>query len=180
MPIIYRTNNLVNDKIYIGYHNNSDPSYLGSGDAIRLAVKKHGKHNFIRDTIFEGTEKECLELEEFIVDEEFVLSESNYNLTVGGGMPPITYGNNHNLGRIGTPEESKKKKAAFASSKTHAAHLSDPILTAARIAKTKETFKKIGYVCQSTKGKKCYNDGVKNYFYAEGTQPEELTRGMIR
>ena len=180
MAIVYQTTNLLTDRIYIGFHSTDNPNYLGSGVALQDAITKYGKENFQRTTIFEGTEEECLELEEFIVDEEFVLSESNYNLTVGGGRPPVHYGNDHRLGKMGTAEESENKKKAFAKSDTHAAHLKDPALIAARIAKTMATFKERGYVPNTTGGKKCYNDGKKNYFYVEGTQPEGLVKGMIR
>ena len=110
MPIVYKTTNAVTDRFYIGYHSTNNPNYLGSGDALQLAISKHGKENFKRDTIFEGTEEECLELEEFIVDEEFVLSESNYNLTVGGGMPPVPYGNDYTLGRVIPEAELERRK----------------------------------------------------------------------
>ena len=83
MEIVYKTTNLLNGKIYVGVHNGSNPKYLGSGTALESAIQKYGKENFTRETIFEGTEEECLELEEFIVDEQFVLREDTYNLTIG-------------------------------------------------------------------------------------------------
>lgn len=116
MPIVYQTTNQVTGRYYIGYHNGSNDSYLGSGLALKDAIEKYGRENFIRQTIYEGTEEECLELEEFIVDEEFVLSESNYNLTVGGGMPPSQPGNQHALGMTYT--HSKEAREAIAKSRT--------------------------------------------------------------
>lgn len=45
---IYVTTNLVNNKKYIGKHEAScfDPSYKGSGTAIKRAIKKYGWNNF--------------------------------------------------------------------------------------------------------------------------------------
>lgn len=55
--IQYRTINLVNNKFYIGKHCQTvDPhqfdGYYGSGSQIINAVKKYGKENFIRETLF--------------------------------------------------------------------------------------------------------------------------------
>ena len=108
MPIVYQTTNNLTNKIYIGYHNGADDSYLGSGDALAHAIKKYGRENFTRKTILTGTKEECLELEEFIVDEEFVLSESNYNLTVGGGLPPVNFGNQYAKGMTYTHSDWAK------------------------------------------------------------------------
>ena len=109
MPIVYQTTNTVTDRIYVGYHGTNNPNYLGSGVALQDAIEKYGRDKFVRTTIFEGTEEECLELEEFIVDEEFVLSESNYNLTVGGGKPPTQYGNQNALGSTYDHTEEAKQ-----------------------------------------------------------------------
>lgn len=68
--IIYKTINLVNNKFYIGKHRQTiDPyqfdGYYGSGAQIINAVKKYGKDNFIRETLFVfENETECLLKEE--------------------------------------------------------------------------------------------------------------------
>ena len=48
MYIVYKTTNLVNDKIYIGLHRtqNINDNYLGSGKYLKLAIKKYGRQNF--------------------------------------------------------------------------------------------------------------------------------------
>jgi len=47
--IIYKTTNLINNKIYVGKHNTSaNDGYLGSGKLIKQAVKKYGKENIKR------------------------------------------------------------------------------------------------------------------------------------
>ena len=47
MSIIYKTTCLINNKIYIGQHcTDAEDGYLGSGDLIKKAILKYGKHNF--------------------------------------------------------------------------------------------------------------------------------------
>lgn len=42
--IIYKTTNLINDKIYVGKHNTSvNDGYLGSGKILKQSIKKYGK-----------------------------------------------------------------------------------------------------------------------------------------
>jgi hypothetical protein len=128
MTIVYKTSNTLNDRYYIGVHSRNDDLYLGSGTAIKLAVEKYGKENFTRETLFEGTEEECLELEEFIVDEEFILNENNYNLTVGGGMPPRLWGHTHNRGRKHPPrtaESRERYSKAFSGVPKSAEHIAN-------------------------------------------------------
>jgi len=68
--IVYKTINLVNNKFYIGKHRQTiDPhqfdGYYGSGSQIINAVKKYGKENFIRETLFVfDNESNCLLKEE--------------------------------------------------------------------------------------------------------------------
>lgn len=49
--IIYKTTNLLNDKFYIGKHNNDSDNYIGSGIYFRNAVNKYGKENFKREIL---------------------------------------------------------------------------------------------------------------------------------
>lgn len=51
---LYKTTNILNNKIYIGVHGTSDlenDPYLGSGDAIKSTVKKYGKTNFNKEIL---------------------------------------------------------------------------------------------------------------------------------
>lgn len=45
MYTVYKTTNIINGKYYIGVHKTTNPndSYLGSGKAIKEAIKKYGK-----------------------------------------------------------------------------------------------------------------------------------------
>jgi len=91
---IYKTTNLINGKIYIGYHaseNIEKDSYLGSGYLLKKAIEKHGKKNFKREIlhVFE-TQEEATKKEREIVNEEFIERDDVYNLCLGGfggGLP---------------------------------------------------------------------------------------------
>lgn len=100
---VYQTTNLVNGKIYIGVHstNNLNDGYIGCGcrsmayakaslkygfkSAFLSAVEKYGYKSFRRDILsFYDTYKECIEEEEYIVTYDWVMSNSNYNIKIGG------------------------------------------------------------------------------------------------
>ena len=87
---VYKTVNNINGKYYVGVRTlakgrpDKDAAYLGSGTVLRHAVKKHGRENFTREIIHKGTTEECFELEEFIVDQEFLDNDKHYNIALGG------------------------------------------------------------------------------------------------
>ena len=106
MFIVYKTTCLVNNKIYIGVHETNDPTvfdgYIGNSINIynrkwalehpkfpfHYAVIKYGIHNFKREILFQfETKKEAYEKEAEIVTEEFIQSNDNYNIAVGGDAP---------------------------------------------------------------------------------------------
>ena len=87
--ILYRTENLVNGKSYVGVHKVADTSrsrkYLGSGKTLKKAIDKYGRENFIRVTLEEfSCAKDVYAAEAKMVTEEFVKREDTYNLTMGG------------------------------------------------------------------------------------------------
>jgi hypothetical protein len=101
--IIYKTVNIVNNKIYVGLHstNNLNDSYLGSGWLLKAAIAKYGRANFKR-TILLTLESRTLarELEALIVDTSFIARSDTYNLTVGGmGVEDQWGANNHQYGK---------------------------------------------------------------------------------
>lgn len=49
--VIYRTTNLVNGKYYIGKQKKYTDRYLGSGIALKFAIKKYGKENFKKEIL---------------------------------------------------------------------------------------------------------------------------------
>jgi len=109
---IYKTTNLINNKIYIGQHkaNIFEPDvYIGSGTLFRRAVEKYGSENFKNELICE-----CLSQKEMDEKEIFWISELNttdssigYNITKGGfgGASPRT-------------EYTKKRIAEYNTGKT--------------------------------------------------------------
>jgi hypothetical protein len=105
--IVYLTTNIKNNKIYVGIHKTENieifDGYIGNGinrfypntmynskAPFCLAVQKYGFDSFRRSIIkVFDTEQEALDLEAEIVDEEFISRTDTYNITLGGGMPPL-------------------------------------------------------------------------------------------
>lgn len=100
--IVYQTTNLVNGCIYVGVHQTKDPNvwdhYLGCGcidtqpctyekakTKFQQAVKEFGPKNF-RRTVLACFDDENLayELEEIIVNEDFLKRPDVYNMVLGG------------------------------------------------------------------------------------------------
>lgn len=84
---VYKTTNLLNNKCYIGAHKttNPDDAYLGSGVVLKNAIKKHGRANFKKEILIDCSSSEEMFLKEaLLVNESFVSSPDNYNLSVGG------------------------------------------------------------------------------------------------
>lgn len=117
---IYKTINLVNQKIYIGKHRakNFEPQkYIGSGTILRKAIKKYGKENFNCELVeYCETKDELNAKEKYWIS--FYRASLNYNLAPGG---------EGGLGRIINDPNS---------------YWSDPVKRAIAIKKTKVSLKK--------------------------------------
>lgn len=95
--IVYMTTNKINKKRYIGVHKCIDleDGYLGSGTALRHAVKMYGRENFYRKVLYVfDSSKEAYEKEAELVTLDKVEDKSFYNLKPGGfgatiGKPPL-------------------------------------------------------------------------------------------
>jgi group I intron endonuclease len=108
--IIYKTTNLINNKIYIGKHQteNINDTYLGSGVALERAIKRYGKQNFTKEILFVfNTEKEMNEKEKELVTESFIATNKTYNMGVGGEGGSHFKGKNHS-------KETKQKLSEIA------------------------------------------------------------------
>ena len=86
---IYITTNLINGKRYLGmcaYHRNNSNTYLGSGKALRRAIKKYGSQSFKRETIEECSDKASMIAAEirWITQLGCVSDTSWYNINAGG------------------------------------------------------------------------------------------------
>lgn len=113
---IYMTRNNVNGKLYIGQHTRTmnpkdidDSWYLGSGDALHMAIAKYGEENFTREIIYECESKPELDYMEkvFISYYNAVKNEDFYN--IAGGGQGVGSGENHPMyGRRHTAEAKRK------------------------------------------------------------------------
>ena len=104
--ILYQTTNVCNGKIYVGVHKLADTprsrQYLGSGQAIKAAIKKYGRGNFIRVTLEEfSCAEDAYKAEAEMITEEFLKRSDTYNMGLGGKG-----------GNIHTPETLVKISAA--------------------------------------------------------------------
>ncbi|ALP47432.1 SegD homing endonuclease [Vibrio phage phi-ST2] len=112
MAYLYKITNPVNGKEYIGvtidlkrrFNEHARKDY-----AIGQAIRKYGITFDDMQVIASGTEDEMYELESSIVTDEYILSESNYNI-VPGGIGRIT-GYKHT-------DESKRKMSEAKKGKT--------------------------------------------------------------
>lgn len=109
--IVYKTTNIINNKIYVGVHRTNvdiNDGYIGCGlynseKSIKQfkkykfhnAVKKYGVSNFIRETLFEFDDTEtgkrlAYKKEAEIVNREFLKRPDVYNTCLGGKVPSST------------------------------------------------------------------------------------------
>ena len=84
---LYKITNWYNGKEYIGKHStyNINDGYMGSGTAIKQAIKKYGIEYFTKEILQQfNSAEEMFEAESQIVNEEFVKALDNYNIKLGG------------------------------------------------------------------------------------------------
>ncbi len=84
---IYKTTNLINNKIYIGVHstNNLNDGYLGSGKLLNRSINVHGKENFKKEILRQyPTSEIAYKVENKIVNLKFVKDQNTYNTKIGG------------------------------------------------------------------------------------------------
>jgi len=90
---VYKTTNIINNKIYIGLHETEDldDSYLGSGILLKQSIKKYGSNNFKKEILFVYNNKtEMINKEKELVSEAFINRRDTYNLSKGGfGMSTL-------------------------------------------------------------------------------------------
>ena len=89
---VYKTTNTINGKFYIGAHRTENPNdgYLGSGKALRNAIRKYGRAAFVKEVLFDfDTPDEMWAQERELVTPEFKRDPGNYNLLEGGKRSPV-------------------------------------------------------------------------------------------
>ena len=131
MMIIYETRNLVNGKVYRGQHIcgrrcQTGCKYLGSGEALKRAIEKYGRHNFRRRILAYATYPSVLnDLEKIYVTDDFVARQDTYNQITGGGSSGIPGAETREkmsaaTSALMTPAWRKKISAATSASMTPA------------------------------------------------------------
>lgn len=82
MMVIYKTINLINGKYYIGKQKSYTKSYLGSGTALKQAIKKYGKNNFKKEILEVCNKEDELKIKELWWLDKFdaVKDKHSYNL----------------------------------------------------------------------------------------------------
>lgn len=84
---VYQITNLINNKIYIGYHvtDNLNDDYMGSNTHLKNSINKYGFDNFKKETLFILNSYEAMvDKEKELVNEDFVKREDTYNKNLGG------------------------------------------------------------------------------------------------
>jgi group I intron endonuclease len=143
--IIYKTINLINNKIYVGKLVSNNEHYYGSGKLIQNAIKKYGIENFKKEILEECETKEQLsEREKFWIKKLNSIRPNGYNISAGGDGGD-TFTNDPD-------KEKRRKKIGVASKKRkHSEKTKEKMRIAAQKRRhSDETKKKIGL---RTKGK---------------------------
>jgi hypothetical protein len=83
---IYKTTNVINNKIYIGQCKRQVDYYLGSGKLLKRAIIKYGKNNFINEIIYWSFDVDNLNEKEKHFIKLFKSQDKmiGYNITAGG------------------------------------------------------------------------------------------------
>lgn len=85
---IYKTTNLINNKIYIGKHisEKASKTYKGSGKILKQAFKKYGKENFLCEVIATASTEDELNTLEACWIEQYNSRDPKigYNIVAGG------------------------------------------------------------------------------------------------
>ena len=133
--LVYQVTNLVNGKIYIGKHSTKNPydKYMGSGKAIKQAIKKYGTESFTKEILYCFTnEKEAFLKEEELVTQDFIDREDTYNITFGGkglqsGEKNLMYGKPSAMRGRHHTQESREKMSKATKGKLHSQETKDKI-----------------------------------------------------
>ena len=94
----YKIVNNINGKYYYGMHmtNDLDDGYMGSGRAIKNAIKKHGIQNFTKTILQYFTcYAHMADAETLLITDEVISDHNSYNAKCGGCGGPAFTGHKH-------------------------------------------------------------------------------------
>lgn len=187
--IVYKTTNMVNGRYYIGVTSRYNSDYIGSGIALRAAVEKYGRENFVRETLFafegENAKNLAYEKESELVTQEVCDSLETYNVKIGGfgGWEHVNNSGRPNpmKGRKRTKEERKKmsdglkryleKNGPYFKGRKHSKESLEKMAAAQRgKVMPEEVKKKISRA----------NSGVNNFFYGKKHTKEVVDSMKLR
>lgn len=173
---LYCILNNKNGKFYFGVHStdNLNDGYMGSGKALKEAIKKHKKENFTKVILeFFDTEDEMYAYERKLVTEDAVKNPQCYNLVIGGNGGSAK-GELNPLYGVSFTEEHKNKIAQALKGKPkseeHRNHLSEskkgkPVMSLRGKSRPESVVKKISETLKLNhplKGKHWKIDPVTN------------------
>lgn len=167
---VYKTTNIINDKIYIGVHktSNIEDGYLGSGSNLKPDIIKYGKENFKKEILFIfSSAEEAFTKEKELVNVEFILDENTYNIHPGGAGFELS------LYNLNVPERKAKNRRAAAAMRA------SPILqTPEYKEKMEKIYKNHGEkIRQAFKdGKRIVDEQFKNAFKGKKHSEETLEK----
>lgn len=176
---IYKTTNLINNKIYIGQHiGKFNNNYLGSGRKIGQAIKNYGKNNFKVEFLISAKNKFSLDkLEKYYIKEyrKKIDNALIYNISDGG----------FSIGPFKHTEETKKKMSLSRMGHSVSKETRKKIGKANSIAlKGKSLKHKIDCsccVCRAKRGEtKEQNKGQNNGMFGKHYKHTEKTKEKIR
>lgn len=83
--IVYKTTNIITNKIYVGKDMRDDPNYIGSGFLLKKSIAKYGKDNFVKEVLQRCSDVDVLnEAEKFWIRELNSICPNGYNIAFGG------------------------------------------------------------------------------------------------
>lgn len=169
---VYKTTNLLNNKIYVGVHAvedlKVDDEYMGSGIRLKRAVKKYGRENFKKIVLVSFEDLEAAYLaESMVVDEEFIARSDTYNIIPGGS------------GGTGKKmsEEARLKMSIAKLGKRRLPHSKETIakMALAQQNRSEETKRKLA---EAHRGMKRSENAKQNMWLAKQNISEETKRKM--
>lgn len=90
MGVIYKTTNLIENKIYIGQDSKNNTEYYGSGRKLKAKIAKYGKDNFIKEILEECDIDKLNDREVYWISYYDSMNPNiGYNLTSGGSQHVI-------------------------------------------------------------------------------------------